>query len=135
MSDTLSNLTASTGSLTNPFRYTARESDAETGLYYHRTRYYDPIYRQISEAHGPDAMTWKAPCATYVGGVNTALAGPGTRSGRGGLLPFPQISTLLLRFLHPGCLYRDDPPLSQPLWIAPLDPLCVPPATIIRITN
>jgi len=40
-------------------------------------------------------MTWKPSRATYVGGVNTALAGPGTRSGRGGLLTFPQISTVL----------------------------------------
>ena len=28
--------------MTNPFRYTARESDTETGLYYYRARYYDP---------------------------------------------------------------------------------------------
>jgi len=35
-------LTASAGSLVNPFRYTARESDTETGLYYYRSRYYDP---------------------------------------------------------------------------------------------
>ena len=34
--------TASSGSLTNPFQYTARESDPETGLYYYRARYYDP---------------------------------------------------------------------------------------------
>jgi RHS repeat-associated protein len=26
----------------NPFRYTARESDSKTGLYYYRARYYDP---------------------------------------------------------------------------------------------
>jgi RHS repeat-associated protein len=39
--DSFGNLTASTGSLTNPFRYTARESDTETGLYYYRARYYD----------------------------------------------------------------------------------------------
>jgi len=26
----------------NPFQYTARESDTETGLYYYRARYYDP---------------------------------------------------------------------------------------------
>ncbi len=32
----------STGSLTNTFQYTARESDSETGLYYYRARYYDP---------------------------------------------------------------------------------------------
>jgi len=39
--DSFGKLTASTGSLVNPFRYTARESDAETGLYYYRARYYD----------------------------------------------------------------------------------------------
>jgi len=40
----------STGSLTNPFQYTARESDTETGLYYYRARYYDPATgRFISE--------------------------------------------------------------------------------------
>jgi RHS repeat-associated protein len=40
--DAFGKLTASTGSLVNPFRYTARESDTETGLYYYRARYYDP---------------------------------------------------------------------------------------------
>jgi RHS repeat-associated protein len=34
-------LTASSGSLTNPFQYTAREFDPETSLYYYRARYYD----------------------------------------------------------------------------------------------
>jgi RHS repeat-associated protein len=32
---------ASSGLLTNPFQYTGRESDPETGLYYYRARYYD----------------------------------------------------------------------------------------------
>lgn len=41
--DSFGNLTASTGSLTNPFRFTGRESDSETSLYYYRTRYYDPL--------------------------------------------------------------------------------------------
>jgi RHS repeat-associated protein len=40
--DSFGNLTASSGSLTNSFRYTAREFDAETGLYFYRARYYDP---------------------------------------------------------------------------------------------
>jgi RHS repeat-associated protein len=40
--DSFGKQTASTGSLTNPFQYTARESDTETGLYYYRARYYDP---------------------------------------------------------------------------------------------
>jgi RHS repeat-associated protein len=43
-------LTASTGSVANPFQYTARDSDSETGLRYYRARYYDPsIGRFISE--------------------------------------------------------------------------------------
>jgi hypothetical protein len=69
-------------------RLLARESDPETGLYYHRARYYDPIYQQILEEREPDAMTWKASRATYVGGLNTSLAGPGTRSGHGGAFAF-----------------------------------------------
>jgi len=48
--DSFGKLTASTGSLVNPFRYTARESDTETGLYYYRARYYDPAMgRFLSE--------------------------------------------------------------------------------------
>lgn len=48
--DSFGKQTASSGSLTNPFQYTGRESDAETGLYYYRARYYDPtVGRFISE--------------------------------------------------------------------------------------
>ncbi len=39
--DSYGNLTASTGSLVNSFRYTDREFDSETNLYYYRARYYD----------------------------------------------------------------------------------------------
>jgi RHS repeat-associated protein len=39
--DSYGNSTTSTGSLVNPFRYTAREFDSETGLYYYRARYCD----------------------------------------------------------------------------------------------
>jgi RHS repeat-associated protein len=39
--DSFGKLTASSGSLTNPFQYTGREFDAETGLYFYRTRYLD----------------------------------------------------------------------------------------------
>src|ERR1700722_960749 len=40
----------STGTITNPFQYTAREFDSETQLYYYRARYYDPKFgRLISE--------------------------------------------------------------------------------------
>jgi RHS repeat-associated protein len=39
--DSFGKQTAATGSLTNSFQYTGRESDPETGLYYYRARYYD----------------------------------------------------------------------------------------------
>jgi RHS repeat-associated protein len=48
--DSFGNTTNSTGSLTNFFRYTAREFDTETNLYYYRARYYDPsVGRFLSE--------------------------------------------------------------------------------------
>jgi len=48
--DSFGNVTASAGTLTNPFQYTAREFDSETGLYYYRARYFDPqIGRFVSE--------------------------------------------------------------------------------------
>jgi RHS repeat-associated protein len=40
--DSYGKQTASSGSLTNSFQFTSRESDAETGLYFARARYYDP---------------------------------------------------------------------------------------------
>jgi RHS repeat-associated protein len=48
--DSFGRPTASTGTLVNPFQYTAREFDSETGLYYYRARYYDPSFgRFLSE--------------------------------------------------------------------------------------
>lgn len=40
--DSFGKLAGSTGSVTNPFRYSGREFDLETTLYYDRARYYDP---------------------------------------------------------------------------------------------
>ena len=40
--DSYGNLTASTGTLINPFQCTGRDYDPESGLRYYRTRYYDP---------------------------------------------------------------------------------------------
>jgi RHS repeat-associated protein len=48
--DSFGKLTASTGTLTNPFQYSGREFDAESGLFYNRHRFYDPsLGRFISE--------------------------------------------------------------------------------------
>ena len=55
--DSFGNLTSSTGTLTNSFRYTAREFDTETGLYYYRARYYDPTSgRFLSEDRRKDVI-------------------------------------------------------------------------------
>jgi RHS repeat-associated protein len=48
--DSFGKLTGSTGALTNPFQYTGREFDSESGLYFYRARYFDQsIGRFISE--------------------------------------------------------------------------------------
>jgi RHS repeat-associated protein len=48
--DSFGKLIASTGTVTNPFQYTGREFDPETGLRYYRGRYYDPnVGRFLSE--------------------------------------------------------------------------------------
>ena len=48
--DSFGNMTASSGSVANPFQYTGREMDTETGLYYYRARYYDStVGKFISE--------------------------------------------------------------------------------------
>jgi len=48
--DSFGNVISSTGTFSQPFRYTGREWDSETGLYDYRARYYDPaIGRFLSE--------------------------------------------------------------------------------------
>src|SRR6202166_2046285 len=62
--DSFGKLTASTGSLVNPFQYTGREFDTETGLYYYRARYYDPSVGRFASldpegyADGPDPYVY-----------------------------------------------------------------------------
>jgi RHS repeat-associated protein len=46
--DSFGKQTTSSGSLTNPFQYTSREFDSETGLYYYRARYMDPSNGRFS---------------------------------------------------------------------------------------
>ena len=69
------NRRSSSGSLTNPFQYTARESDTETGLYYYRARYYDPTNgRFVSE--DPIGFAGGANFYAYVGDSPTSLIDP-----------------------------------------------------------
>ena len=57
--DSFGNTTYSTGSFANPFQYTAREFDSETGLYYYRARYHDPTTAR-SSARGCRPVSLKA---------------------------------------------------------------------------
>src|SRR5271157_2138528 len=74
--DSFGKLTTSTGTVTNPLQYTARDSDTETGLYYYRARYYDqPEGRFISE----DPLQFDGGSFnfyTYVGNKPTTFTDP-----------------------------------------------------------
>jgi RHS repeat-associated protein len=59
--DSFGKQTSSSGSLTNPFQYTGRESDTETGLYYYRARYYDPAAGRFL---GEDPLSYSRQLAT-----------------------------------------------------------------------
>jgi RHS repeat-associated protein len=73
--DSFGKQTASSGSLTNPFRYTGREFDAETSLYFYRARYYDPSGgRFISE--DPAGFSAGIDFYVYVSNNSTNLFDP-----------------------------------------------------------
>jgi len=46
--DSFGKLTASAGTIVNPFQYTGREFDQETGMYFYRARYYDQSIGRFS---------------------------------------------------------------------------------------
>ena len=73
--DSFGNQTASSGSLISPFRYTAREFDAETNLNYYRARYYDPqIGRFLSS--DPSGFWGGLNTYAYVGNDPISLIDP-----------------------------------------------------------
>jgi RHS repeat-associated protein len=68
--DSFGKLTASSGSLTNPFQYTSREFDVETNLQFSRNRYYDPASgRFLSE----DPIGFDGGGNFYVYGQNSPI--------------------------------------------------------------
>jgi RHS repeat-associated protein len=84
--DSFGNLTASTGSLVNPFRYTAREFDAETSLYYYRARYYDPAAGRFL---GQDQIGFLAEQNFYVYAIDSPLNWRGNTMPGNFLAPGP----------------------------------------------
>ncbi len=68
--DSFGNLTASTGTIANPFQYTGREFDSETGLYSYRARYYDP---NIGRFVGEDPIAFRGGVNFYIYGLNNPI--------------------------------------------------------------
>jgi RHS repeat-associated protein len=73
--DSFGKQTSSSGSLTNPFQYTGRESDSETGLYFYRARYYDQNAGRFL-AEDPSGFTDGTNRYVYVGSRPTILMDP-----------------------------------------------------------
>jgi RHS repeat-associated protein len=90
--DSFGFLTNSTGSATNWFRYTARQFDSDTALYYYRARYYDPTTgRFLSE--DPARFSAGVDFYTYVGNSPPNFSDPS------GLCPVPNKPTFTKRYL------------------------------------
>ena len=66
--DSYGRLTASTGTIANPFQYTDREFDPETGIYEYRARYYD---QNVGRFIGEDPIRFKAGTNFYRYARNT----------------------------------------------------------------
>ena len=103
--DAWGNLTTTLPSIANPFTYTGREWDKETGLYYYRARYYDPkVGRFISKDPiglagginlysyvGNNPVNWIDPLGLFIKGCEKECKNPKEirtwterRSGHGG---------------------------------------------------
>lgn len=55
--DSFGNITQS-GSINQPFTYTVREYDTETGMYFYRARYYDPKSRKVCNKKSDWVWGW-----------------------------------------------------------------------------
>ena len=86
--DAFGKLTASSGSLTNPFRYTGREFDSETNLYFYRARYYDP---NVGRFVSGDPVQFKGGINfyAYVGNNPINYRDPSGQSPQPDWLPIP----------------------------------------------
>ena len=118
--DSFGKLTASTGTITNPFRYTGREFDSETGLYYYRARYYNPqtgdfINEDPVVAGGINAYSFVENRPTSL--IDPAGLGPSQHSREPGMDAIARTLNLI-KFLLP-----DDPQCKKFLCSKNVDPL------------
>jgi RHS repeat-associated protein len=97
--DSFGKLSAATGSVINPFQYTGREFDIETGTYFHRARYYDPnVGRFLSE--DPTGFGGGTAFYRYVNNRPTVAFDP---SGLVAVIPLPDSNIHRLPDIDPFC--------------------------------
>jgi RHS repeat-associated protein len=113
--DAFGNLSASTGSTVNPFRYTGRESDSETALYYYRARYYDASDgRLLSE--DPDDFASDVNFYRYVYNRPADLIDPSGRRGKKPHGPGPKSNSDAAFYIccQGGAFGVCDGPMARP---------------------
>jgi RHS repeat-associated protein len=106
--DSYGKLTASTGTVANPFQYTGREFDPETGTYEYRARYYDQnVGRFVSE--DPARFAGGRNFYRYVGNSPTRFLDPY------GLAPVNPADMASLNNLFPGSKNLGNDALVVPM--------------------
>jgi RHS repeat-associated protein len=97
--DSFGKVTASTGTLANPFQYTGREFDSETGIYEYRHRYYDAsVGRFLSE--DPTGFDGGVNFYSYVRNWPTRATDP---FGLVTVIPLPPDHVHTLPDIDPNC--------------------------------
>ncbi|MFQ6029800.1 MAG: RHS repeat-associated core domain-containing protein [Dehalococcoidia bacterium] len=117
--DSFGQLLAQTGTVANPYTYTAREFDPETGLYYYRARHYDPGIGRFLQEDPTGVAGGDVNFYTYVTNNPLTLVDPW------GLRPITKrpISTTGPSKLVPPCS----------LGVTKLDPSCPPKHPILIV--
>jgi RHS repeat-associated protein len=73
--DAFGTILQETGGVKNPYRFTAREWDVESGLYFYRARYYDAVLGRFLQKD-PEGMVDGPNLYTYVGNSPTNYKDP-----------------------------------------------------------
>ena len=84
--DSYGKLTASTGTLANPFQYTGREFDQETGLRYYRARYYNSSGGRFTSE---DPIGFLGSGTNFYRYVNNSPLNSGDPSGKSAVVVLP----------------------------------------------
>jgi RHS repeat-associated protein len=118
--DSYGKLTASTGTITNSYRYTGRDFDSETGLYYYRARYYDPTTGRFLSEDPIGFMGGDVNLYAYVVNNPVNLSDP---SGNRACLP--ENCEKVFKKVIPGFTRRrwDQVAESTPFFFARTDPM------------